>query len=88
MRFAVGAWLGIALHGSIRAWLDTAPVFATTAGWIVLTVLITVAVGCWLLLAHENTRLLFDDLLPPLAPLGVFLIVQTTYLGAFQSLST
>ncbi|MFC7007255.1 hypothetical protein [Halalkalicoccus salilacus] len=41
-----------------------------------------------MLVARESTRLSFDGPLPPLSPFSVFLIVQATYLGAFQSLST
>lgn len=87
-RFAAGAGLGVALYGSIRAWLDTTPVFATIPGRGVLLVLLAAAIGCWVLIARESTRLSFDGPLPPLSPFSVFLIVQATYLGAFQSLST
>lgn len=90
-RIAVGAGLGVALYAGIRAWFDTAPIFATTAGRGVLVVLLTAAIGCWLLLVSANdgrVRPSFDGPFPPLSPLGVFLIVQATYLGAFHSLST
>ena len=90
-RFAVGAGLGVALYASLRAWFDTAPIFATTIGRGILVVLLTAAIGCWLLLMAANdgrVRPSFDGPFPPLSPLGVFLIVQATYLGAFHSLST
>ena len=87
-RFAVGAGVGIALHAGLRAWLDTAPTYATATGQWVLAGLVAGAVGIWYLLARDDARPSMDTVSTPLAPLGVFLVVQASILGAFASLST
>lgn len=77
----LGGATGVAAFVALRAWLDTAPAYATLEGSYALVALALLALGSWLALRRDGDPFPAADFTVPLAPVAAFVLAQGAFLA-------
>jgi endonuclease/exonuclease/phosphatase family metal-dependent hydrolase len=77
----LGGATGVTVFVALRAWLDTAPTYATPEGAYALIALALLALGGWLRLLRAGDPFPAADFSVPLAPFAAFVLAQGAFLA-------